>query len=231
MPSNGPLWRLTSLIGIIILYWIRTLNYCKGIGTERTHSFWERVSLILLWFNPISRLNYTSKSSLPTCISVVQGLITVKYLRSGIDNRKSNLTSHNSIYLNKKEKRKKVKNHEQDIERILNAMIIAQMENGLWKWRGKEIRIWLNLSRIPSGMIWYGMLWYSMLRSGTVCCCMMWCLIRYLEGLWTQKNKKREVEQVMIDRRPLSHLLLNQSIYDDWGWHDRILGRFLSACG
>lgn len=41
------------------------------------------------------------------------------------------MTSHSSIYLDKKEKREKVKNHEQDIERILNAMIIAQIENGL----------------------------------------------------------------------------------------------------
>ena len=66
-------------------------------------------------------------------------------------------------------------------------------------------------------MIWYGMVWYGTLRSGTVCCCMMWCLIMILEGLMSaeKKKKKRGVEQVIIDRGPLSHLLLNQSIYDD----------------
>ena len=41
------------------------------------------------------------------------------------------MTSHDSIYLDKKEKSRKVKNHEQDIKRILNAMIIAQIEIGL----------------------------------------------------------------------------------------------------
>ena len=54
-----------------------------------------------------------------------------KHLGSWKDNKTSNMTSHDSIYLDKKEKSRKVKNHEQDIKRILNAMIIAQIEIGL----------------------------------------------------------------------------------------------------